>query len=55
MRLYLRLFALSAALAVIWIGFAHRLYDGSGNGFAAMTAQCRADFDPVARMCETGT
>ena len=38
-----------------WVGFTTTTFDGSGNGFGftLMTAQCRADFGPGARMCKS--
>lgn len=38
-----------------WVGVTSVAYTGNGNGFGllAMSAQCRADFGPGARMCSS--
>ncbi len=38
-----------------WVGFTSQDFDGVGNGFGftLMTAQCRVDFGPGARMCKS--
>lgn len=45
----------SPACPYQWVGATTVLYDGSGNGlgFIGMTSQCRADFGPGARMCQS--